>query len=82
MSRYRYSNVKVNPWRCVIVADDTSIAVVPADKAKDILKQCQQIEETEKQIFFSELLTNTRNSVIIKVCQMPLNVSFYILSLH
>ncbi len=41
-------NIRVNPGD-VIVADDTAIAVVPADKAKEILQQCQQIEETEKQ---------------------------------
>ncbi len=41
-------NVRVNPGD-IIVADDTAVAVIPAEKAKEILQQCQQIEETEKQ---------------------------------
>lgn len=41
-------NVRVNPGD-IIVADDTAVAVVPADKAREILQQCQQIEETEEQ---------------------------------
>ena len=33
----------------IVVADDTSVAVVPADKASDILEQCQRREEFEAQ---------------------------------
>jgi len=31
----------------IVVADDTSVAVVPADKAQEILQQCQRREELE-----------------------------------
>lgn len=34
----------------IIVADDTAIAVVPAEKASEILRQCRQIEESEKRV--------------------------------
>ena len=33
----------------IVVADDTSVAVVPADKARDILEQCQHLEKFEAQ---------------------------------
>ena len=33
----------------IVVADDTSVAVVPIDKAKDILEQCQRLEQLEAQ---------------------------------
>ncbi len=33
----------------IVVADDTSVAVVPADKMSDILEQCQRREEFEVQ---------------------------------
>jgi len=33
----------------IVVADDTSVAVVPVDKAKDILEQCQRLEQFEAQ---------------------------------
>jgi len=32
-----------------MVADDTSVAVVPADKMSDILEQCRHREEFEAQ---------------------------------
>ncbi len=40
-------NIRVNPGD-IIVADDTAVAVVPAEKAKEILQQCQKIVEAEK----------------------------------
>jgi len=42
------SGVRVCPGD-IVVADDTSVAVVPADKMSDILEQCQQREEFEAQ---------------------------------
>jgi len=33
----------------IVVADDTSVAVVPVNKAKDILEQCQRLEQFEAQ---------------------------------
>ena len=33
----------------IVVADDTSVTVVPADKAKDILEECQRLEQFEAQ---------------------------------
>lgn len=42
-------NIKVNPGD-IIVADDTAVAVVPADKAEEILRQCRQIGGTEKRV--------------------------------
>ena len=33
----------------IVVADDTSVAVVPVDKAKDILEECQRLEQFEAQ---------------------------------
>jgi len=33
----------------IVVADDTSVAVVPADKAREILEQCQRLEKFEAQ---------------------------------
>jgi len=40
--------VSVSPGD-IVVADDTSVAVVPADKAKDILEECQRLEQFETQ---------------------------------
>ena len=40
----------------LVVADDTSVAIVPIDKAKDILKECQRLEQLEAQ-FEEELRT-------------------------
>jgi len=33
----------------IVVADDTSVAIVPVDKAEDILEQCQRLEKFEAQ---------------------------------
>lgn len=41
-------DIRVNPGD-IIVADDTAVAIVPAEKAGEILQQCQKIEESEKQ---------------------------------
>jgi len=38
----------------VVVADDTSVAVIPAGKAKEVLQECQRREELEAQ-FVAEL---------------------------
>ncbi len=38
----------------IVVADDTSVAAIPADKAREILHQCQHREELEAQ-FVEEL---------------------------
>jgi len=38
----------------IVVADDTAVAIVPADKAREILQQCQRREEFEAQ-FEAEL---------------------------
>jgi len=42
-------NIRVNPGD-IIVADDTAIAVVPANKGEEVLHQCQRIEEKERQV--------------------------------
>ncbi len=46
-------SVRVYPGD-IVVADDTSVAVVPADKAKEVLQECQRREELEAQ-FVAEL---------------------------
>jgi len=33
----------------IVVADDTSVAIVPVDKAEDILEQCRRLEKFEAQ---------------------------------
>jgi regulator of RNase E activity RraA len=38
----------------IVVADDTAVAIVPADKVREILQQCQRREEFEAQ-FEAEL---------------------------
>jgi len=38
----------------VVVADDTSVAVIPAGEAKEVLQECQRREELEAQ-FVAEL---------------------------
>ena len=46
-------SVRVYPGD-VVVADDTSVAVIPAGKAKEVLQECQHREELEAQ-FVAEL---------------------------
>ena len=42
------SNVMVNPGD-IIVADDTAVAVIPPDKAEEVLQRSLEIEEIEKE---------------------------------
>ena len=39
-------NVRVSPGD-IVVADDTAVAVIPADKAAELLRECQRREDYE-----------------------------------
>lgn len=57
------AGVRVNP-RDIIVADDDGVAVVPRDKAAEVLKKAQELDETEHRMLpFIEKFKSIKEAV-------------------
>ncbi|MDQ3213765.1 MAG: RraA family protein, partial [Acidobacteriota bacterium] len=57
------AGVRVNPGD-IITADEDGVAVVPRDKAADVLKKSQELDETEHRMYpFIEKYRSIREAV-------------------